>query len=426
MRSLRKPLAAAAVVGAAALAAAGCGSSSSNSSSTGSSGSSATQASSTTGGAGSLGTPHKATGSPYVFGLINDETGPVTFPEARQAEIAAAAYVNNYMNGIAGHPIQLVDCIGDTTGPTAARCANELLAKHPLAILGAADTGTPAAEPVYLRANLAYIGGVPFTPVEQNAPNSVQFWSISLGDNAAASVYAAKTLGAKSAAVLYFDNSQGKVAGLGVIPPVMKAAGITSVKTIGIPPTTPDPSPEVAQAVAAHPDVVYVDIPNNCGVVLKDLKSLGYSGKVIGIDPCTSPQAISSAAGAAEGMYVASAFDTTGSQWQTFVTAMRKWAAPNTALDGIAEAGFATVMNAQAALSKIKGTPTTSSILAAFKSGSNNPNFMSHPYTCDGKAVAKAVSVCNDYYLMEQIKNGQPVESNTSDWVTSKGYFTGL
>ena len=31
------------------------------------------------------------------FGLINDETGPVTFPEARQAEIAAAQYVNNYL-----------------------------------------------------------------------------------------------------------------------------------------------------------------------------------------------------------------------------------------------------------------------------------------------------------------------------------------
>ncbi len=431
MTRLRRGGAAFAAIAAAALLAAGCGSSSSSSSSTtaGSGGSSSTSSSSTaasTGSGGSLGTPKKATGSPYVFGLINDETGPVTFPEARQAEIAAADYVNNYLGGINGHPIQLVDCIGDTTGPTSARCANELLAKHPLAILGAADTGTPAAEPVYLRSNLAYIGGIPFTPVEQNAPNSVQFWSISLGDNAAAAVYAAKTLGAKSAAVLYFDNSQGKIAGLGILPPVMKAAGISSVKTIGIPPTTPDPSPEVAQAVSAHPDVVYVDIPNNCGVVLKDLKSLGYSGKIMGIDPCTSPPAISSAAGAAEGMYVASAFDTTSSQYQTFVAALQKYAAPNTAIDGISEAGFATVMNVQSVVSKITGTPTTKTILAAFKAGSNNPNYMSHPYTCNGTALAKAVSVCNDNYLMEQITSGKPVESNATDWVTSKGYFQGL
>lgn len=373
-----------------------------------------------------FGTPHKATGSPYVFGLINDETGAVTFPESRQAEIAATNYVNNYLDGINGHPIQLADCISDGTAPTSARCASELVAKHPIAILGAADTGTPGSLPVYARAGLAYLGGVPFTPVEQNAPNSIQFWSVSLGDNAAASVYAPKSLGVKSASVLYFDNSQGKVAGLGIIPPVMKAAGVTSVKTVAVPPTTPDPSPEAATAVSSHPDAIYVDIPNNCGVVLKDIKALGYSGKLLGIDPCTSPQAISSAAGAANGMYIATAFDTTGTQFAQFVAAMKKWAAPNTAIDGIAEAGFGTVMNVRNMLATIKGTPTTKTILAAFKAGSDHPNFMSHPYTCDGTAVAKAVSICNDYYLMEQIQGSKLVISDPTDWITSKGYFKGL
>jgi branched-chain amino acid transport system substrate-binding protein len=279
---------------------------------------------------------------------------------------------------------------------------------------------------VYARAGLAYLGGVPFTPVEQNAPNSVQFWSISLGDNAAASVYAAKTLGAKSAAVLYFNNSQGKVAGLGVIPPVMKAAGITNVKEIGIPPTTPDPSAEVASALGSHPDVVYVDIPNNCGVVLKDLKSLGYSGKIVGIDPCTSPPSIASAAGAAEGMYVATPFQIGSPQFGLFVSALKKWGAPNTAIDGISEAGFATVMNVRQALSTIKGTPTTKTILAAFKSGSNHPNFMSHPYTCNGQAIAKAVSVCDDDYLIAHVAGTQLSVSSPTAWVTSKGYFKGL
>ncbi|MGA9856533.1 MAG: ABC transporter substrate-binding protein [Solirubrobacteraceae bacterium] len=424
MRSLRKPFAAAAVVGAAALAVAGCGSSSSSSSSTGSSSASTSTASNAAN--TSLGTVHKATGTPYVFGLINDETGPVTFPEARQAEIAAASYVNNYMGGINGHPIQLADCIGDTTAPTSARCANELVAKHPMAILGAADTGTPAAETVYARAGLAYLGGIPFTPVEQNAPNSVQFWSISLGDNAAASVYAAKSLGAKSADVLYFDNSQGKVAGLGVIPPVMKAAGITKVKTVGIPPTTPDPSSVVATVIADHPDVVYVDIPNNCGVVLKDLKSLGYTGKIVGIDPCTSPPAISSSAGAAQGMYVATPFQIGLPQFNTFVTALKKYGAPGTAIDGVSEAGFATVLNVRNALNTIKGTPTTKTILAAFKTGSNHPNYMSHPYTCDGQQVAKAVSVCDDHYLIAQVNGTQLVVAHPNAWVTSKGYFKGL
>ena len=99
-----------------AAVAAGCGSSSSSSSSstsTGSSGGSTTTSTAASGGGApapaSLGTPHKATGSPYVFGVINLESGPVTFPEVREAEQAGVDYVNNYLNGINGHPIKLAD-----------------------------------------------------------------------------------------------------------------------------------------------------------------------------------------------------------------------------------------------------------------------------------------------------------------------------
>lgn len=421
MKSIRRPLAAVTAAGAAALAAAGFAGVSLLGSASAAALPHAASAS-----ASVFGAVHKATGSPYLFGLINDETGAVTFPEARQAEIAAADYVNEYMDGINGHPIELADCISDGTAPTSARCASELVAKHPVAILGAADSGTPGSEPVYERAGLAYLGGVPFTPVEQNAKNSIQFWSVSLGDNAAAAVYAAKDLHVKSAAVLYFNNSQGKIAGLDIIPPTMKAAGVKTVTPIGIPPTTPDPSPEVAEALANHPQLVYVDIPNNCGVVIKDLKSLGFTGTIMGIDPCTSPQSIASAAGAAQGMYVATAFDTTGAPFALFLAAMKKYAAPNTAFDGLAEAGFATVMDVRAGLDTVSGKPTTAKILAAFRKGSDHANFMSHPYTCNGTALQKGVSICNNYFLMEQIKGTGVVIPNTSDWITSTQYFKGL
>ena len=127
------------------LVAAGC-SSSGSSGSTGS-GTPTSGGTSAAAGAGSsvFGTAKKATGTPYVFGMINDETGAVTFPEARQGAIAAANYVNNYLGGINGHPIVIDNCTGDGTPATAARCANQLVAKHPIAILGAADVGAPAS-----------------------------------------------------------------------------------------------------------------------------------------------------------------------------------------------------------------------------------------------------------------------------------------
>jgi len=417
---MRRPrwLAAMALV-AAGLIAAGC-----------SSGSSSAPASGSTTGAASgsvFGTPKKATGTPYVFGMINDETGAVTFPEARQGAIAAADYVNNYLGGINGHPITIDACTGDGTPATAARCANQLVAKHPLAILGAADVGAPASIPIYQHANLAYLGGIPFTPVPMTAPNSIQFWSVSVGDNAAAAVYAGTQLHVKSVALVYFSNPQGE----SIIPqisPVFKAAGVKTIKYIPLSPTSPDPSPQAALVESSGAEMAYVDVPNGCGNMLKSLKSVGFAGKLMGIDPCGAPPVIQAAAGGAEGMYIASPFllqSGTGSQARLFQAAMKKWATPGTLIDSISTAGFATVMNVQQVLSKISGTPTTKTILAAFRSGTH-PNFMSHPYTCNGQAMKGAPAICNDYYLMNQIQNGQITQPNPSDWVTSKGYFPGL
>jgi branched-chain amino acid transport system substrate-binding protein len=420
----------AAAVVASGLLAAGCGSSSSSSTASSSGGSSGASTSATTSAASSsfsFGAPKKATGSPYVFGMINDETGPVTFPEARQGAIAAMEYVNNYLGGINGHPIVIDSCIGDGTPASAGRCATELVAKHPLAILGAADVGAPASIPIYAHANLAYIGGIPFTPVPFVSPNSIQFWSVSVGDNAAAAVYAGKTLGVKSVALMYFSNPQGESI-LPQIVPVFKAAGVSSVKQIPLSPTSPDPSPQAALIQSSGADLSYIDVPNGCGNVLKSLKSVGYTGKLMGIDPCGAPPVVIASAGGANGMYIASPFilqTGTSQQAQLFQAALKKWAAPGTLIDSISAAGFATVMNVQAALSKISGTPSTSSILAAFKTGSNHPNFLSHPYTCDGQQMTGAPAICNDYYLMNQIQNGQLTQPNPNDWVTSKGYYKG-
>ena len=430
MRSSRWLSLAAAVV-VTGLLAAGCGSSSSSSSASSSastsSGSSGGTTSTATAAAGSFGTPKKATGSPYVFGMINDETGPVTFPESRQGAIAAMNYVNDYLGGINGHPIQIDSCIGDGTPAGAAKCATELVAKHPLAILGAADVGAPASIPIYGHANLAYIGGIPFTPVPFVAPNSIQFWSVSVGDNAAAAVYAGKTLSAKKVALMYFSNPQGK----SIIPqivPVFKAAGVSTVKLIPLSPTSPDPSPQAALIQSSGAELAYIDVPNGCGNVLKSLKSVGYTGKLMGIDPCGAPPVISASAGGAEGMQIASPFilaTGTSQQAQLFQAALKKWAAPGTLIDSPSVAGFATVMNVQAALSKVSGTPDTKSILAAFKTGSDHPNFLSHPYTCDGQQMTGAPAICNDFYLMNQVKNGELTQPNTTDWTTSKGIFKG-
>src|SRR4051812_6370083 len=336
--------------------AAGCGSDDKSGSNDASGGTTSSDTSAAPPPADVLGTPKKATGEPLVFGMLNLESGPVTFPEARQAAETAVKYVNDYKGGIGGRPIKLVTCETDGQPSTSSRCANQILDQKPVAILGAADTGAPGAFEVYKRANLAYAGGVPFTPAESNSPDAIQFISISVADNAAAATYSVEKLGVKKAAVIYTDDSQGKFTGLGVIANVYKKLGV-DVKTIPVAPNAADFSSAAASAIESQPDIVYVNAPAGCPAILKALKSVGSTAKIAGIDPCTSPPALKAAGDAAEGLYFAQPFDSLDSgtdDAKLFLAALGKYGPKDLALDTIALAGFAGVINVQA---KLDGLP---------------------------------------------------------------------
>jgi branched-chain amino acid transport system substrate-binding protein len=399
--------------------AAGCGSDSSSSSDKDKSASST----STPDASAALGTPKKASGDPIVVGLLNLESGPVTFPEYRQAAEAAVKYINDYKGGIGGRPVQLETCATDGQPSTSGRCAGQIADKKPAFILGGADTGAPGAYPVWKRANLAVVGGIPFTPVESNAPNGVMFISVSIADNAAASKYAVEKLGVKKASVIYTDDTQGKFTGLAVIAGVLKAQGV-DVKTVPLAPNAADFSSAAASAIEGSPDMVYVNSPNACPGVLKALKSVGNKAKIFGIDPCTSPPALKTAGDAADGLYFAQPFDSLDSgsdDTNLMVAAVQKYGEKNIALDSIAQAGFNSVMNMQKGLDGVKDL-TSDSVLKAFKGSSEQPNFMAHPFVCDGKQVPGASSVCNSFQKMKQVKGGK-VTTVDDQWISGASLY---
>lgn len=376
-----------------------------------------------------LGTPKPATGEPLVFGMLNLESGPVTFPELRGGTEAAIKYVNEYLGGIGGRPIKLVSCATDGQPATSARCANQILDDKPLAIIGGADTGAPGAFGVWDRAKLAYVGGAPFTPFENTSPNSVQFITVSSGDNAAAAVYAAKTLGVKKVAVLYTDDSQGVHGARDVVAPTLKAAGVADVKLIPVPPSAADVSAQAAAAAGANPDLVYVYSPNACANLLRALQTVGSTTKVMGLGLCSSPQVVEAAGTAVNGYYSPSPLD----PWfgdspdaTLYRAAMKKYAPADIQMSDTTAIGFQSVMNLQAALNDIPTADlSTTTILKAFKTGSDHKNFLAHPYTCDGKALVKAPAVCNSYQHIYQVVDGKNAPVKGIDWVTAGEYFAG-
>ncbi|HVI19075.1 MAG TPA: hypothetical protein VM712_11890, partial [Gaiellales bacterium] len=128
---------------------------------------------------------------------------------------------------------------------------------------------------------------------------------------------------------------------------------------------------------------------------------------------------------AAEGLYFAQPFDSLDSgtdDANLMLAAIQKYGDKDIYLDSIAQAGFNAVMNAQAGLDKVQ-TLDSKSILAAFKDGQAHPNFLAHDYTCDGKQVPGATSVCNGYQKMKQVKGGK-VTTVDDQWITGTDHYT--
>lgn len=378
-----------------------------------------------TGEADVLGTPNPATGEPVVFGVLNLETGPVAFPEARESLEAAVAYVNEYLGGLGGRPIEIVSCATDGQPATSARCANQILDSNPVAILGAADTGAPGAVEVWARAGIPYIGGVPFTPVESNYENAVIFSSASVGDPAGAAAWGAQNLDVKKAAVIFASDTQGTASAQGIIIPTLKNAGVEEVVEVTLPPGVADVSAAVATTVAAAPDLVFIVSPPNCPNIMSSLLQLGNTAAVFGIDPCTSPAAIEGANGGAEGLYFASPtlspFADT-EEGAVFRAVVEKYA-PELEVSSLAIVTFQGVINTWAALQDFEDADfTTESILAAFRTESGVGNFLGHPYTCDGKQFPGRSAICTKEVRMNQIKDGVPAQIE-DDWIDATEFY---
>lgn len=405
-----------------ALAVVGCGGDSSDSTSEGGGETTATEEAES--GSSVLGEAERATGKPIVLGMLNLENGPITFPQYREGAEAAIEYVNNYKGGIHGRPIELANCATDGQPATSTRCANQIVEKKPLFILGAADTGASGAFPVYERSNLAYIGGMPLSPVESNAENAVTFISIVVADDAAAAAYAKETLGVKTAASVNVSDTQGKYTG-SVIISSLEGAGI-EVTNVNVSPSASDLTSPAAEAVSASNELVFIQVPNACAPMMKALQSVGNTASVIAIGTCAAPSVLEAAGAAAEEVYFPEPLEllSTGSE-QAEITnaAFDEYTGKEMPRETFSVEGFASVMNVWETLNEAPESDLKQSkILGLFTSAKERPNWMAHPYTCDRKQVPGQEAVCNAWQKMTQVQGGEIVEV-TEDWINGTKYY---
>jgi branched-chain amino acid transport system substrate-binding protein len=365
-----------------------------------------------------LGKPDPAKGTPVVFGAdnMNVTSGP-SFPESEEAAKAAVDYVNEYRGGLDGHPIKVDWCATDGTPSGSASCAKQLIADHPVAIIGASDLASADTLPAYAKAHLAYLGGMDFTPVESTAPNSIIFNDTAQMGNVLAGEYAVQHLGGKKVAVIAFGNTQGEFSASVLWQPGIKKAGGTYT-LFPVPPTSATVTSTVEEAVTSGAQVIGLEDPGQCLALLQALKEAGWTGKVISIDTCSAPVTVKAAAGAANGMYWFQPFQlaSTGTADAKLASAiLTKYAPASIPVDSPALTELSTVMDIWNAFhttapSKLNETY----ILKTLRSGTNHANFLGAPYSCNDTAIPAYKAVCNASYYLYHIVNGVAVRIGTS------------
>jgi len=243
----------------------------------------------TTGAALDLGVKDLAAGAPYKVGFVTPGTNPLGDGrnEIDMAQ-ATAKYVNDYLGGIAGHPLELDICQDHTTGAGAAACANQMLADKVPAVLmyTIAQPGpflnllTSAKVPVF-----AVAGGdqtMLTSPITSVLSNPIAFL--------AAPLRLARERGLKKIAMVYVDV--GAAASLPSVAKSLYGKNGVDLTMSKVPVSAADVTPQIQAAISWGADALLVLGSNGlCVSALKAVKALAFTGPVIANNNCLKTDA---------------------------------------------------------------------------------------------------------------------------------------
>lgn len=240
------------------------------------------------------GTAGAASGDPIYIGYVNQEGGTPAFPEASNGARSAVWLINNFLGGIGGRPIELVECFV-TKEEDGQKCAQEMLANDDVQVVvtGAMFNGTaPLLDG--LKDKKPVILGNPTTTPEFLATDAYAFTPGSPGVVQGMSVFAANYLGElegkeiKKAAVVYNDNPAGTIAFTALTKPVLESLGL---EVTGVPVADTAGTSEMATAIqSAGADTADVFLPlvtvQSCIGIYDAIKTLEIDTTVVTTGLC--------------------------------------------------------------------------------------------------------------------------------------------
>ena len=235
-----------------------------------------------------------ASGDPIKIGYVNQEGGTPAFPEASVGVDTGVWFINNFLGGVGGRPIELVKCFV-TKEEDGQKCAQEFLANDEIqaVLVGAMFNGNAPLLDTLKDKKPTYLPN-PVTTPEFLATDAYAFTPGSPGVIQGLSVFAAKYVPeiegkeVKSVAVVYNDNPAGTVAFTALTKPILEALG---VEVTGVPVADTAGATEMATAIqssgADKADVFYPLVTiQGCIGVYDALKTLEIETTVVTTGLC--------------------------------------------------------------------------------------------------------------------------------------------
>jgi branched-chain amino acid transport system substrate-binding protein len=353
--------------------------------------------------------PKQATGTPIKIGTINQDTGAAgAFPELTAADRTAIDFINTELNGVDGHPIQLVECDTQFSPDLSQACAQKMVAEGVAAVVGGIDvwgTGITTLE----NNGIPYVGGIPVSLEAARSPVSFQFsggiWGAVLGHGE----YALKQHHAKRVAIIAADFGPiADAARLG-----QKALERRDVETalVSVAVLNADMVQALNTAAQSDPDAIIVlTADSGCKPTMLTARQLGLKVPILYTGACAAPKIVDSVDGAADGaVFNLEADLDPGNPDNVLYQLISARYGPKHRYESLSAGtvSFRAMINLYAVLRTIGGDDVTRErVLEAFRTGRNHPSFFGHPYTCDGHQLEGYPAMCSPQQSLGRLDDG--------------------
>lgn len=373
--------------------------------------------------------PGPASGDPIVVGFVNMEAGPLAQPAIGDSARGAIAYINKYLGGVDGRPLEFDQCITDGSPEASAKCAAQFVTNGTEVVFYGLDFGDAAMLPTLEEAGIPLIGQEPITPADYQTGQ--WFAGSQVGYALGAAVFIRDVLAPTNVTVLTLNSATSKTNMQTFIIPSLEAAGVENIDVVEVDPTQPDFSVFVAAALANSPDLLYGFLQDtDCTKLVTTSRQLGYTGDILagncGAFAKEDPVA-------AEGVYALGDLyspddrsrvpERAQSELDMYLDSMAEFA-PDRPISVFTQFVFAGIMNLHSILEQVGADNySAENVVAAMAATDDAPSFMADTYSCSAQVVPDFPALCGASVLVFQSQDGLLVQ--VSDWIFGPDIYAG-